>query len=130
MARIISNARVTLNNEPLPIVPNSLMIDEGLGEQSLMSASLGGREIEDIYSEDIEDNYGCVKFSVYATRDVIERIKLAKTNANLNTVEVSASNSDGSFTRVLAKAALLTKYEIPLAKEGSFEVEFKGRPLL
>lgn len=123
----IVDASVRVNNEPWGITPNSLSFMEGDGEQEMEAASFGGGQVEQIYSNDIQSNFGGVTFTVPPTIFNIKRTKKAKVNRNKNVVVVTAEDSEGnSFTRTFTQAAMLTDPEKNLSQGGVIECKFKS----
>ena len=58
MAGQLANPLVAVNNDPVPVTPNSVMYTEGLGEQTIRAATLGGGQVQPIFSRNIEQNFG------------------------------------------------------------------------
>lgn len=124
MATQIASALVQVNNQSVPVVPNSVGFTEGLGEQAIRAASLGGGQVEQVFSNNIETNFSMVKFQVYATVENIENLKVWKSSRNENVVSVTATTPDGTFTRTFQQASLLTNYEVNLGSDTVIDVEF------
>lgn len=124
MATQIASALVQVNNQSVPVAPNSVGFTEGLGEQAIRAASLGGGQVEQVFSNNIETNFSMVKFQVYATVENIENLKVWKSNRNENVVSVTATTPDGTFTRTFQQASLLTNYEVNLGSDTVIDVEF------
>lgn len=128
MAVQLANALVTVNNDPVAIIPNSLMFTEGLGEQSIRAASVGGDQTEQIYSDDIESNFSTISFEIPATIENIAKAREWKTNKNQNVVQVLGSTPEGSMTRTFTQAAFLNNYEVALGSDTNIPIEFKANP--
>lgn len=124
----IADALVTVNNNPVAIIPNSLSFKEGLGEQKVRAASAGGGNVEQIYANDIETNFGMVKFSLPSTIANVEVVRAWKVNRNQNLVQIVATNADGTLSRTFSQASLLNDPEANLTSEGNIEVEFNSNP--
>lgn len=122
----ISDPSVLVNNVSVAIVPNSLVFDEGLGEQSVIVQSAGAGQTQQVFANDVSTNLGMVKFSLQATKQNIELARSWKTNQNQNVVTVTASNADGTITRSFTNSAICNNYEVPLSADGVIELEFKG----
>lgn len=122
----ISDPSVLVNNVSVAIVPNSLVFDEGLGEQSVIVQSAGAGQTQQVFANDVSTNLGMVKFSLQATKQNIELARSWKTNQNQNVVTVTATNADGTITRSFTNAAICNNYEVPLSADGVIELEFKG----
>ena len=128
MATQLADLLVTVNNDPVAIIPNSLDYTEGLGEQKTRAASAGGGQTEQIYSNDIESNFSTIQFAIPATIENIKRARAWKANRNNNVIQLVGSNADGSFTRTFTQAAILNDYTVALGSETDIPVEFKSNP--
>jgi len=121
MATALANPRVLVNNLSVAIVPNSCSYTEGLGEQTVRTASAGGGSVQSVYSNNVETNLSMVKFDMFATAENLETILLWKNNANANVISISG---DG-LTRSFASAVLTNDYEINLGSDSVVSLEFK-----
>lgn len=131
MAVQISDAGVVVNNVGVNITPNSLVFDEGFGEQTVMVQSAGNGKISTVYSNDVETNVGMVKFSMRSTVANIALARQWKANGNRNAVAIIASTPDGNLTRNFSGMALVSNYEVQLSADGVMDLEFRGnRPTL
>lgn len=128
MATQLADALVTVNNVPVAIMPNSLVFTEGLGEQNIRAASVGGGQVEQIYSNNIESNFAMVNFSIPATVDNIAAARTWKSNRNQNVVQIQGQTPEGSVTRTFTQAAILNDYEVALGSETDVPIEFKANP--
>lgn len=126
MAVQLANPLVTVNNDPIAVTPNSVMYTEGLGEQTIRAASLGGGQVVPIYSRNIEQNFGSVTFEMPATIANIAKARQWKTNEQENVVSVTGSTVDGTLTRTFQRAAILNNYEVALGSETNVTIEFKS----
>ena len=121
---VLTNAELVINDKTFPIVPNSLKYTEGLGEQSVKAASVGGGKTMQVYSENLEGAFSKLMFDSFSTIECIEELRSVKTNRNQNTAEISGSTPDGKrLTRSFTQAALLSDYEVPLATEAVISIE-------
>ena len=68
----LSNIAVSVNNDPIAIVPNSVSYTEGFGEQTMRAASVGGASVEQVFSQDLESTFSMVKFEIYPDIDVVK----------------------------------------------------------
>lgn len=130
MATQLADALVTVNNEPLAIIPNSLKYTEGKGEQTIRAASAGGGEVEQIYANNVESNFSMVSFDMPATVENIGRALDWKVNRNLNVVTIAGSTPEGTVTRTFTQAAILNDYEVPLGSETNVTIDFKANPAI
>ena len=120
------DAAVLINNEAVAITPNSLKFTEGLGEQTMRAASIGGGKTEQLYAEDIETKYATIMFDLPTTPENIELARSWKANSNNNLVSLSGRTAEKDFTRTFSQAALLSDYEIEIGTEGNISIEFKA----
>lgn len=126
----VSNAAVTVNNNVIAIVPNSLAYTEGFGEQTVRAASAGGGQVEQIFSSNIETSFSMVKFDLPATVENIALAREWKAAANQNLVQIAGRTVDGNVTRTFTQAALLTDYEVALGSDTNISVEFNANPAI
>ena len=128
MSTQLADALVLINNDPVAIIPNTLTFTEGLGEQTIRAASLGGGQVEQVYANNIESNFSTVKFEIPATVENIAAARSWKTNKNQNVVQIVGSTPEGSITRTFTQAAILNDYEIGLGSDTNVPMEFKSNP--
>lgn len=130
MATQLADALVMVNDDPVPVTPNSVMYTEGLGEQTIRAASVGGGQVEQIFANNIESNFASVTFDMPAIVDNITRAREWKTNANQNVVQIAGQTPDGTITRTFTQAAILNNYEVALGSDTNITVEFKANPAI
>ncbi len=127
MSTVISAPAILVNNEVVPIVPNSFEFDEGLGEQTIRAASAGGGSVEQVYSENVEMNFSEFKFQIYPDARSIELARQWKSNRNQNVVEVAGKAPDGtSIERTFQNASLPANYKVPLGADTDIELGWKS----
>ena len=127
MAIALADASVIVNNEPIAIVPNSLMFTEGFGEQNMRAASAGGASVVQVFSANVETNFSKVKFELFNDIDSIELARAWKSNRNQNTITVSGKTADGkTLSRTFQQAAILDDYEVELGSDTTFTLDFKS----
>ena len=121
----LADATILVNNEVVPVTPNSVEFDEGLGEQKVRVMSIGGGKTEQVYANDLETNFSTVKFAFPTTPESVKQARGWKTNQNKNVVVIAGETSDGkTMTRTFTQAALTPNYKIPIGTEADIEVEF------
>ena len=130
MATQVADALVLVNDDPVPVTPNSVMYTEGLGEQTVRAASVGGGQVEQIYSNNIETNFASVTFEMPAIIDNINRAREWKANRNENLVQILAQTPDGILTKTFSEASILNNYEVGLGAETNITIEFKSNPAI
>lgn len=123
----LSDAAVVVNNEPVPVIPNSVKYREGLGTQKMRTASIGGGEVETIYANDLENKLGAVMFDMPSTPETIGLARQWKLLKNQNVVQIIGSTPDGTVTKTFALAAILNDYEVAIGSEANISVEFSSR---
>ncbi len=128
MAVQISDALVMVNNVPVAVTPNSVVFDEGLGEQMIRAASVGGGQVEQVYSRDVSTQFSTVKFDMPATIDNVAAARSWKANRNQNLVQISGRTPEGTLTRTFTQAAILNSYEVALGSDTNVSIEFKANP--
>lgn len=122
----LSDVTVTVNDDVILVIPNSVSFQDGLGNANVRAGSVGEGNVELIVSRDIETKIGMVKFSVPATPDDIDRIREWQDKLNTNIIGLSGSTEDGkSFTRTFNQGTISEMPEINIGAEGDIEVEFK-----
>ena len=122
----LSDAAVLVNDEVVAIVPNSLKYTEGLGEQSVRAASVGGGAVEQVYSRDLETALSKCMFDIHTTPANVKLARSWKTNANQNVVQIAGSTSEGDMTRTFTQAAMTGDPEIEIGSEGMINIEFQS----
>src|SRR6056297_3204259 len=101
MVQAISVPAVIVNNETIPIVPNSLEYDGGEAEINVRTVSGGGGNVQTVHTQDAETAYSEVKFEMTLTTDVDGKISEWKEKINGNVIsfvqKVGAENVKRSF---------------------------------
>lgn len=126
----LSNPTVMVNNVQVAVTPNSVMYDEGLGEQSIRAASTGGGGVEQIYSRNVETEFATVKFDMPATVDNIKLQREWKVNKNQNLVSITGRTAEGDISKTFTQAAVLNAIEVALGVDTNISIEFKANPAI
>lgn len=121
---IVSTGKVTVNNTNVAIVPNSIQYTEGLGEQSVKTASGGGKSVVLVTSDNAEQLMSMVKFRLHSTEQNIELARSWKVNTGKNAVTIT--NPGATFTRTFLSATVVNNYPLDLGADKDFEIEFHG----
>lgn len=125
MATAISNPSIVINNIPVGVVPNSVTMNEGLGEYNYRAQSAGGSNRQGVFSINVEGSLPWVKFSLFPTPENIENAKNWKNNFNQNAITLTGTLPNGlNFSRSFNSAALVNNYEVALSFDGTFELNF------
>ena len=127
----LSDVTLMINNEVVPVEPNTVVYTEGKGEQKMRAASVGGGAIEQIFSQDVEGSLSKVTVDIPAIIDLIEKARQWKSNLNANLVQLMGSTPDGkTLTRTFTQAAVLNDYEVALGSETSISLEIMSNPAI
>lgn len=124
MSEQLSDSAILVNDEVVAIVANSLKFNEGLGEQTVRAASVGGGAVEQVYSHDVETALGRVAFDLHTTPGNVKLARGWKANKNANVVQLAAENTDGDVTRTYTQAAMVNDPDLEVATEGVINIEF------
>jgi hypothetical protein len=124
----LSDATFIVNDEAIATIPNSIAFTEGLGEQSIKAASVGGGEVEQIFSNDLESNFAMVKCELPSTPENITLARKWKKDRNNNTVQIIGETTEGNFTKTFSRAALTADYEVGIGNDATIPIEFKSSP--
>lgn len=132
MGTVIANPAFIVNNITVSVKPNSVVFDEGFGEQILRAASSGGGAVEQILADDITDNFSNIKVSLDPTPVNIALARVWKSQPGQNGIIITGQVIEGSktvgFRRVFNNASLTNNYEVPLGADTSIDLEFKSDP--
>ena len=127
MGTQIADAVVTVNNDTVGIVPNSLSFDEGYGEQQILPVSDGGGKVSQVFANNLETNFASVSFSLRTTTQNIENARAWKVKGNTNVIIIAGEDADGNdFIRTFTQAAFTGTYSVQVQVEGVIAVEFKS----
>ena len=126
----LSDATFQVNNEAVATIPNSISFTEGLGEQTVKAASIGGGASEPVYAYNLESNFAMVKAELPSTPENIELAKSWKTNRNNNVVQIIGETPEGTVTRTFSRAAIVSDYEIGIGADATIPVEFRSAPAI
>jgi LEA14-like dessication related protein len=126
MALQNSDPTVIVNGNALYITPNSLEVDDGLGEQKVLVQSAGNGVLDTVYANDVETNLGMVKFSLRNTDANQQIARQLKANLNQNVITIPSNTSNG-LNRTYTQMAMTNNYKVPFSPDGVIEVEFMGQ---
>lgn len=129
MSTALANPQVTVNNVSVSIKPGTLDYTEGFGEQIVRAASTGGGGIEQIFADDITDNFSVVKFALDPTIKNMNLARSWKSRPGEIVITVTGKDGDGgTFSRTFAAASLTNDYNVPLGPTTQIDLEFKSKP--
>jgi hypothetical protein len=127
MGTQIADAVITVNNDSVGIVPNSLSFNEGFGEQNILAVSDGGGKVSQVFSNNLETNFANVSFTLRTTTENIEKARAWKIAGNTNVIIIAGEDADGNdFIRTFTQAAMTLDYQVQIQAEGTIGVEFKS----
>lgn len=128
MASILNQPSVIINNNPVPIVANSLKMKEGLGEQDLKTQSTGGGNVIQVYCDNIENKISEISFELLTTVENTEAARGWKLNQNKNTITIHGTDTitNAQLTRTFVGCALTENYDIEFSSDGKLAISFKG----
>jgi len=130
MAVGLSNPQVTVNNQPLDIVPNTLTYDAGEGEINVRAASGGGGRATTVHTVNAETKMSKVTFEVYLTPEVDGLISEWKLAINANAISFSERVAGNSVTRTFPNCSLINAVERSASADGTVSLEFSGDPMI
>lgn len=126
---ILSDPQVTLNDELLTIVGNSVSYTTGDGERSVKAAGTGGGKSVMTISENVETKLSTAKFSVFATVDNADTIEQATKRLNNNVLVIAGTDPLGkSIRKTFTNAVVTNDPEYNLQQDGQIDVEFSSDP--
>lgn len=121
----LATPSVIVNNESAYIAANTVMYDEGLGEDVVTPESAGGNRVRMTTAKNVETLKSKVQFELHNTSESIEKARSWKVNSGENTVTLQDPN-DPSFSKTFTNMTLINQYEVNLTSDGTISVEFEG----
>ena len=122
----VTKPTILVNNNPVAIIPNSCVFDEGKGETNVRNQNAGGGSNEVVVSEDAEQEIGKITFELANTVKNIDLARGWKRNPGLNVVELTGEVGNQSFERVFNSASVTNNYEVTLSADGNIPIEWMG----
>jgi len=123
--RSLSNPTVEVNDDIIPIIPNSLSYKPGLGDKAAKSQSAGGNAITIVVTENAETKISMVKFKMFNTTANLSRVK-DWNSLYENTIRIY----EGDVTESFRDMVVTTEPERQIGADGELEIEFQGAPSL
>ena len=132
MAEIILNdPQVTLNDELLAIVGNSVSFTTGDGERSIKAAGTGGGKAVLTISENIETKISTAKFSVFTTVRNADTVDQAIKRLNNNVLVIAGTDPFGnSLRKTFTNATITNNPEFNLQADGQIDIEMSSDPVV
>jgi len=126
---ILVDASVEVDDEPVPVEGNTIVIVEGQGESTVKAASKGGRPVV-VVSEDITTKIGMVKFEMPGSVNAMNTSRDFKARGAGRVVRVSGLDPQGNrLGRTLTQGIMTNDPEKAIQSEGKVPIEFSGAPL-
>lgn len=125
----LSTGQVVVDNETILIVPNSLEYDAGEPEITVEAGSIGGGKVETVHGENVENAKSSVKFDVFTTADLDEKIagwKKSIAQIGISFVQKVAGTTE---TRTFEGMSLVNKVSRKVGADGKTSLEFEGDPM-
>lgn len=124
----IAAPQLMLNNVNIAIIPNTFKYTEGLGEQTMKTASAGGGSVVQVIADDASKKKSKCEFQFYADASLIALTKTVKQNLNRNIISGVDPQSD--WSRTFQQAILVNDYEIETGPDGKLTLQFESLPCI
>ena len=126
---ILVGASVEVDDEPVTVEGNTLVLVEGQGTVTTKAATKGGRVVA-VHSEDVTTKVGMVKFEMPASVNSINLARDFKARGAGRVVRVSGTDAAGNrLGRTLTQGIMTNDPEKAIQNEGKVAIEFSGAPL-
>lgn len=126
---ILVDASVEVDDEPVTVEGNTIVLVEGQGTVTTKAASRGGKVVA-VHSEDITTKVGMVKFEMPASVTSMNLARDFKARGAGRVVRVTGTDAAGNrLGRVLTQGVMANDPEKAVQNEGKIPVEFSGAPL-
>lgn len=122
--KTISTPKVYINGVVWPVVPNSFEFKIP-GETKVRAMSSGGGAVQIVSGLNAEELKSAVKFSVAATRQMIDRVRAVKDATNRGE-PATCRATDPPWTQAWQNMFLVNSTDVKLEAEGVIELEFEG----
>ncbi|MEM7522561.1 MAG: hypothetical protein AAF360_02145 [Pseudomonadota bacterium] len=130
MTQAISTPQITVNNEVIAIIPNSLKYDGGEGEVNVRSVSSGGNGVSTVHTVDAETMISMVSFDLTLTPERDAQIRGWKRAIGSNAISFSQRLATGlSTSRNFSNMSCTDTIEREAGADGTLTVVFKGDPM-
>ncbi len=126
---ILNDPQVTLNDELLTTVANSISFTTGDGERSVKAAGTGSGKGVMTISENVETKISTAKFSVFTTVANADIVEQAIKRLNSNVLVIAGTDNFGnSLRKTFTNAVVTNNPEFNLQQDGQIDVEFAADP--
>lgn len=128
---ILNDPQVTLNDELVTIVGNSVSYTSGDGERSIKAAGTGGGKGVLTISENVETKISTAKFAVFSTVENADNIDQAIKRINNNVLVIAGTDPFGnSLRKTFTNATVTNDPEFNLQQDGQIDVEMASDPVV
>jgi hypothetical protein len=125
--RVLENPQLSINDEIIAYVPNSLKYIPNSAKTIIKSVTVGGGAVSTVHGKDLTESTSKVIFSIKATQRNLDLIDFWLNNTAMNVIELS--NSDGSFTLAFVGMSLEEIPDLALNIDDDIELTFIGDPI-
>ena len=128
---ILNDPQITLNDELLAIVGNSVSFTTGDGERSIKAAGTGGGKGVLTISENVETKISTAKFAVFATVNNVDVIDQAIKRLNNNVLVIAGTDPFGnSLRKTFTNSTITNNPEFNLQADGQIDIEISSDPVV
>lgn len=127
----LSVPTIKVNNDVVPIVPNTFKYVSGDGETTVRAASTGGNNAVSVHTQNAETMFSKIMFSVHVTLDLIPKIRDWKADIGGVRVEASQQGLNGAddFSVAFKGVSMTNDPDINAVADGVIEIEMAGDKL-
>lgn len=125
MSTAINNAHLYVNDLPTLYLPNTLSYNDGKGERTVRTQSVGGGAVEIIVTDNLETHIGGVKFNLANNVDMVKKFDLWRDNFDQNVVVLVFEQSGISWSKTFKQATVVNNPDVELKTTGVIAVEFQ-----
>ena len=118
---------LSINNEIIDYMPNTLVVTLGKGESKVDPQIAGGGGVSMVYSQDVSTQKSKVNFEMKTTPENIELLQTWMNNLNANFINVIDDQSEKSY--IFEQGAVINDPELNSGVDGTISVEFESKPL-
>lgn len=122
----ISVPGISVNNDPISIVPNSFKFTMGKGETTVRAASAGGGSVQSVHTEDAESKIGKMSWEMYVTTETMKSVSGWKNAIGANYV---AAQQPASSPLSGGNMSMVNDPDFEASADGKVEIQFEGDPL-
>ncbi len=130
MGIALSTPSVLINGDTFAIVPNSLVVNLGIGETTVRAASVGGQGVESVHTRNAESMIGKFMFDIYVESDAGRNLQTWSNGIGANTLEAVSVAGENTSTYGLPSASLMNDPDIAQAADGKISLEWAGDPVI